>query len=133
MKRESEGGIMAAGFEVLIASTDVESRRALREILVREGLDPICLSSVAESRKLLAERAIPLVFCEGGLTDGSFRDLLSAEEVSKSHTKVVVASQADTWDEYLKSLRFGAFDILHKPFHTSDVEWILFKAMHQIA
>jgi DNA-binding NtrC family response regulator len=124
---------VTAGFEVLIASTDVESRRALREILVREGLDPICLSSVAESRKLLSERAIPLVFCEGGLTDGSFRDLLGAEEVSKFQTKVVVASQADTWDEYLKGLKFGAFDVLRKPFHSSDVEWILFKAQHHIA
>ena len=125
---------MSAGFEVLIASTDVESRRALREILVREGLDPICLSSVAESRKLLSERAIPLVFCEGGLTDGSFRDLLGADEVSKSQTKVVVASsQSDTWDEYLKGLKFGGYDVLRKPFHSSDVEWILFKAMHRIA
>lgn len=124
---------MTSRYEVLIASPDLESRRMLREILVGKGLDPICSSSAEETRNVLTERTIPLVFCEEVFLDDGLRGLLSAATPGNSKTKLVVTSRADSWHLYLQSLRIGSFDVIHMPCQPTDVEWVLFKAMHEIA
>lgn len=124
------GQIAPAG-HVLIASSDLENRRALRQILYRNALDPICSSTVKESREILSEKAISLVFCDSWLADGSFRDLLDAVRVTRPQVRVVVMSRSTDWDEYLEAIRLCAFDVISYPCHPTDVEWMIIKAMRE--
>ena len=72
-----------------------------------------------------------MVFCEGRLRDGSFRDLLRAAEVAEARLPVVVASRLAETDEYLEAMRLGAFDFVARPYLQSEVESIVHRALER--
>jgi DNA-binding NtrC family response regulator len=115
----------------LIVSADPETRRALSEALRHTGVEMKAASSVAEARSLVRQEKPAVVFCEGRLADGSFRDLLRAAEVKQSHLPVVVASRLGETEEYLEAMRLGAFDFISRPYHRSEVEYIVHNALRQ--
>jgi len=117
---------MTVPWKIFVASSDLESRRALTTILNRGGVDPICTSTVREFRDIVAQENVSLVFCEGHLADGSFRDLLAACRPMKSKVRVVVTYTH--WDEYLAAIRLGAFDVIAIPYRRTDVEWVVAQA-----
>jgi len=119
---------MMLPWEVLVISSDIESRRALVTILSRHGLDPICSSTIDESRDILAKERVGLVYCDRDLADGSYRDLLSASDHTNSKVRVVVTYRRTNWDENLEAMRLGAFDLIAAPCMEHDVEWTLLQA-----
>ncbi len=120
---------MAAHCEVLVASADVESRRILASILSQWGLELICSSTVSNANAILARQAVPLVFCEDRLVDGTFHDVLGAAKLAKSKVHVVVASRMDDGNRSLEAIQLGAFDVIPFPCRPADVQRVVFHAM----
>ena len=112
---------MNAVSQILVVSSDLESRRVLASILQKEGLSPICASHVRECHEALANQHVSLVFCERRLADGSYRDLLSAASVRARNIPVVVTSRLADWDEYLEASHHGALDLIASPCRPADV------------
>ena len=50
--------------EILVLSSDVESRRPLVKILEGQGSQPFCAGTILDAVNLLSKRAVALVFCE---------------------------------------------------------------------
>jgi two-component system response regulator PilR (NtrC family) len=121
---------MASKQRILLVTADPETRRALSEMVRSTGLECRAAASVAEARALVARERPALVFCDRRLADGSFRELLGAEEVQEANVPVVVASRLGETDEYLEAMRLGAFDFIAKPYHRSEVEQIVHNALH---
>jgi DNA-binding NtrC family response regulator len=119
---------MRVPWEILIVSSDLESRRSLTAILGRQGLDPICASTITESIDLLSRESVGLAFCDQHLSDGDYRDFLAARDNLKSKLRVVVSSRCGNWDEYLEAMRLGAFDLIASPCRPTDVEWMVIQA-----
>lgn len=119
---------MTVPWEVLVVSSSVEARRHLTAILRRENIDPICAGTVHESQQFLAKDPVGLIFCDGQLPDGTYRDLISASRGMKSRARVVVTSSDGDWDEYLEAIRSGAFDVIAFPCRPTDVEWMVIQA-----
>lgn len=115
-------------WQILVASSDLESRRGLASILTRQGLDPISISSLAECREIIEKENVGLVFCDRHLADGNYRDLLNASRSAKGKVRVVVTSKHADWDEYLEAMRLGAFDVISSPCRPTDVEWMVIQA-----
>jgi DNA-binding NtrC family response regulator len=122
---------MTVPWETLVVSSDFERRHDLATILNREGIDPICTSTISDCREIVAKRNVGLVFCDVDLRDGNYRDLLSARRSMRSKMRVVVTSLDTDWDGYLDAMRLGAFDVIAVPCRPTDVERMLIQAWRE--
>ena len=116
-------------WQIVIASADVEDRRAMVNILAKQGLDPIVAASVAECRESMRQENVGLIFCARSLADGDYRDLLLAARGSKNRTRIVLTTRITDWDEYLDAMRLGAFDVISAPCRPTDMEWMILQAL----
>ncbi len=114
---------------VLIASSDLENRQALRAIFVELGLDPLCSASMEETRETLSSTPVSIIFCERRLSDGGFRELLGMAKKANPQVCVVVTSRMENRDEYLEAIRLGAFEVIPFPCYPTDVDWVVIRAM----
>jgi DNA-binding NtrC family response regulator len=120
---------MTVPWNILIASSDLVGRRALLNILEKQGLDSLATSTVRESKEMIATGKVGLIFCDPILADGNYRDLLNASRAAKNRPRVVVMSPLSDWDEYLNAMRLGAFDVIAAPCRPTDVEWMVIQAL----
>src|SRR5580658_3136482 len=91
---------MNVPWQIVVASADLEDRRAMVNILAKQGLDPIVASSVCECQASMERGNVGLVFCARSLSDGDYRDLLQAARASTRRTRIVLATRLTDWDEY---------------------------------
>ena len=113
---------------ILVATEDFESRHMFKAVAEREGLEPICTSTVSEARKIIATENVVLVFCDRHLPDGNYRELLAAARFLNPAVRLVVMSREFDWDEYLEAMRLWAFDVIASPCRPTDVEWMILRA-----
>jgi two-component system, NtrC family, response regulator PilR len=116
-------------WDILVASSDLEGRRALSNILGNLGVDPLTSSTVRECKELMASERVGLIFCDRLLADGNCYDLLNASRIGRTKARVVVMSSTADWDEFLEAMRLGAFDVIASPCRATDVEWMIIQAL----
>jgi two-component system, NtrC family, response regulator PilR len=116
-------------WDILVASSDLEGRRALSNILAKLGVDPLASSTVRECKELMASERVGLIFCDRLLADGNCYDLLNASRIGRTKARVVVMSSTADWDEFLEAMRLGAFDVIASPCRATDVEWMIIQAL----
>lgn len=117
---------MTVPWEILVVSSDLESRRSLIAILHQQGWDPVSASTIDEAVAVLAKETVGLVFCDQKLADGSYRDFLATARYLRPAVRTVVTS-AD-WGEPSDAMRLGAFDVISSPCRPTDVEWMVIQA-----
>jgi DNA-binding NtrC family response regulator len=122
---------MEATPQILIVSSELENRRALNEILHKEGHDTICASRLSECLEALQTQNVSLIFCDRWLADGNYRDVVAASRATHPNAKVVVTSRLADWDEYLDALHHGAFDLIASPCQPTDVLWAIVQARRE--
>jgi two-component system response regulator AtoC len=122
---------MEAAPQILIVSSELENRRALNEILRKEGHETICASRLRECQEALQTQNVSLIFCDRRLSDGNYRDVLSATRAARQPTRVIVTSRLADWDEYLDALHNGAFDLIASPCQPTDVLWAIAQARRE--
>jgi len=122
---------MEANPQILIVSSELESRRALNEVLRKDGHETICASRVSECQEALQTQRVSLVFCDRRLSDGNYRDVVAATRAAHRHARVIVTSRLADWDEYLDALHNGAFDLIASPCHPTDVLWSIVQARRE--
>lgn len=115
-------------WQILVASSDLESRRNLMQTLNRQGLEPVGVANLRECDDVFARERVGLVFCDRHLADGTYRDLLERVRTRGEKVRVVVTSKHPDWDEYLEAMRYGAFDVIASPCRPTDVEWMVIQA-----
>lgn len=115
-------------FGVVVVSSELGSRLHLGGILMKLGMDPICVPSLRDCHDSIVRKNIGLVFCDTQLTDGSYIDLLSAYRRRQRKPRIVVTSRSADWDEFKEAMRWGAFDVVSSPCRATDVEWIVIQA-----
>jgi len=116
-------------WDILVASSDLEGRRALSNILGNLAVDPLTSSTVRECKELMASERVGLIFCDRLLADGNCYDLLNASRIGRTKARVVVMSSTADWDEFLEAMRLGAFDVIASPCRATDVEWMIIQAL----
>lgn len=116
--------------QILVASSDLENVQRVAEILHKQGLDPICTSTIGQCREILAQENIGLVFCDRDLRDGGYRDLLAAAACKSTRGKVRVVLISSVVDsaEYDSAKRSGLFEVIAAPCRPGDVEWMVIRA-----
>lgn len=122
---------MQEPIQILVISS-LGNRRALLEILNQQGWDTICASTLNECQEALAGRNVTLVFCDKGLPDGTYRDVLRIIRSLNKVVPLVVTSRLADWDEYFEVLQDGAFDLIASSCQPSDVIWVTRRAQHDV-
>lgn len=122
---------MESPAQILVVSSELENRRSLNELLVKEGYETICASRVTDCQQALETQKISLVFCDRRLADGTYRDIIAAARSAKQPARVVVTSRLADWDEYLEALHQGAFDLIASPCQPTDVLWAIIQARRE--
>lgn len=117
---------METTWQIMVASSELEDRRRITEVLMRLGLDPICVTSVAQCRELLTKEQIHLIFCERFLPDGDYSDIVAASQDSPSQPFVVLACHHNV-SEYRKAITRGVFEVISEKCHPSEVEWMVIR------
>lgn len=113
---------------ILFVGAHESVHRRLLEMLRNCGLYVMEVTTVEQSRSVLGERTIPLIFCEDHLADGSYRDLLAALHRAQPSTELVVLSRTGEVRDYLEAMQSGAFDFLSPPIGWTQLENILARA-----
>src|SRR5258705_13908220 len=103
---------MEATPQVLVVSSELEHRRALNEILRKEGHETICASRVSECREAMQTQTVSLIFCDRRLSDGNYRDVVAATRPAHQHARVIVPSRLPDWVAYPDALPNGVFDVI---------------------
>lgn len=117
--------------QILIVSSEMENRRNLNDLLVKEGYETICASRVSDCHPALETQKISLIFCDRWLSDGTYRDIIAAANAAKQKIRVVVTSRLADWDEYLEAVHHGAFDLIASPSQPTDVLWAIIQARRE--
>lgn len=120
---------MNVPWQIMIASSDVQDRRTMVNILAKQGLNPIVAVSVAECQESMDQVNVGLIFCARSLADGDYRGLLLAARAAERRTRIVLTARILDWDEYLEAMRLGAFDVISAPCRPTDMEWMILQAL----
>ena len=132
MDPKAEASEMQKPWRVLVASSHMECRRSLLQILGTLPIDVISASSLEEAEEVLAKQPFELVFCDEYLPDGSFHDLIAGRENGQKLPLVAVLIRAGDWGDYVAAVRLGAFEAIRYPFHATDVELVIIRATHEL-
>jgi DNA-binding NtrC family response regulator len=121
---------MSDTWQVMVASSDLQSRRSLVSILDRQGLGTFCASNVSQCREILDSQNVGLVFCDRSFADGDYRDVLSAAAHRKPGARarvVLLHSLADS-EQYRRAKEQGVFEVINSACRPTDVEWMVIQA-----
>jgi DNA-binding NtrC family response regulator len=120
---------MLRKWDVLVACTDMMNRSALVHMLEGMSVNVFSCSTLDQVGEVLSRQKIELVFCDENLSDGSFRNLLLADQDWKGRPRIVVIFRTGEWDEYLNALQLGVFEVISSPLHATDVELAVIRAI----
>ena len=120
-----------SGFEIVVVSSDLESRRQLAGILIELGQDPISVATLREFHEQFAQHEVGLIFCDPLVSDGNYQDLLAAYRMKGRRPRVVVTSRLADWGQFKEAIRCGAFDVIASPCRPTDVEWMMIQAKRE--
>ena len=120
---------MLKKWNVLVVCAELTERNALIQMLEGMSVGVFSCSTLSQAMEVLSSRKIELVFCDENLSDGSFRNLLLADQDWKGRPRIVVIFRTGEWDEYLNALQLGVFEVISSPLHATDVELAVIRAI----
>jgi DNA-binding NtrC family response regulator len=115
----------------LLVSARLEVRKPLLQVLEGFSTDVVCCSTVAQAEEVLSSQVFEVVFCDEHLPDGSYADLIHPHHCGQRIPRVIVATRVGEWELYLEALRKGAFDVVRAPWHSTDVEMTVIRALRE--
>jgi len=107
--------------EVLLISPLDDDHQRLAGILRHSNWRLHGVHTQAESLEFLRENVTPVVICTSELPDGTWRDLLFQLGRIGRPPLLVVASRLADERLWAEALNLGAYNVLAKPFDTTEV------------
>jgi DNA-binding NtrC family response regulator len=117
-------------WRVLIISGGM-NLQLVRNAMSQWALEAVSCSSLEEARALLPDSTLSVVFCEETLPDGTYLDVLALLGRPIKTRVVVVSPSSHVEEKYEEAIRSGAFEVIASPSRTSDVQWVLIRAIQE--
>jgi DNA-binding NtrC family response regulator len=117
---------------ILLATTDLEIRSSLTELLQDYRVTTLSASSTEEIKSALAREDVAACFCGFWLIDGTYRDVVRHLKRARPEIPVIIVCAPtcpNEYRDYLAALNIRAFDFICHPYRRSDLERILHSAM----
>jgi DNA-binding NtrC family response regulator len=81
----------------------------------------VASNSIASSISLLRKRPVPVVLCESDLSPGTWQEMLEHISLLPDAPLLIVTSRLADERLWAEALNLGAYDVLVKPFDTTEV------------
>ncbi len=94
-------------------------------------MEAVACSSVQQAQTLLPDPTLSLIFCEDTLPDGTYLDLLNVMGRPMKTRMVVISPSSHVDEKYQEAIGAGVFDVIASPCRSSDVQWVLIRAIHE--
>jgi DNA-binding NtrC family response regulator len=120
---------MLRRWDVLVACAEMGNRNSLIRMLEGMSVSVFSCSTLSQAKEMLSSQKIELVFCDENLSDGSFRDLLRANQIWIGKPHIVVIVDHAEWGEYMEAVQLGVFEVIYSPLYPTDVELAVIRAM----
>ena len=130
-RRERDLSTLQRHVRAMVVSPRLEVRKPLLQVLESLSTDVIACASIAQADEALSHQSFDVVFCDEHLPDGSYSDLIHADHFEHRIPRVIVATRVGEWELYLEAMRKGAFDVVRSPWHATDVEMTVIRALHE--
>ncbi len=95
------------------------------------AMEVVSCSSLHEARALLPDATLSLIFCDETLPDGTFLDVLNIQGKAPKTRLVVISEMSHVEEKYQQAIDAGAFEIIASPCRTSDVQWVMIRAIQE--
>jgi DNA-binding NtrC family response regulator len=115
----------------LVISPNLEARKRLLQVLENLSADVISCSTKAQADGVLYHQCFEIVFCDEQLPDGSYADLIHADHFEHRIPRIVVVTRIGEWELYFEATSKGAFDVIRAPWHPTDIEMTVIRALHE--
>jgi DNA-binding NtrC family response regulator len=113
--------------DALIVSARPEHLKTLIRVLDACSARVVVAFSLRQAQGALSLQSFGLIFCDEYLSEGSYRDLLSAH-IRPNGLKLVLMLCSGDWPEYIEAMQRGAFDVLRCPLQVAEVEGVVVRA-----
>ena len=117
-------------WRVLIVSAEM-NLSLVKDAMSQWALEAVSCPSLQEARALLPDATLSVVFCEETLPDGTYLDVLALIGRPVKTRVVVISSSSHVEEKYEEAIRSGAFEVIASPCRTSDVQWVLIRAIQE--
>jgi DNA-binding NtrC family response regulator len=107
------------------------NQELVRNAMSQWALEAVSCSSLREARALLPDSTLSVVFCEETLADGTYLDVLALLGRPIKTRVVVISPSSHVEEKYEEAIRSGAFEVIASPSRTSDVQWVLIRAIQE--
>ena len=107
--------------KILLVEDDVYLREGLCELLSKEGYEPICASSYAESKRLFENGTYDLAILDVMLIDGSGLELCAYIRGKGADLPILFLTACDEEFQIVRGLDAGADDYVTKPFRLLEL------------
>ncbi len=114
---------------LLVVSAKSENRKFLLGVLHGLPINVYSASTLEQAQEVLFNQQIALVFCEGRLPDGSYRELLLVVLAEHTATRFVVVLSEEEWAEERDARKLGVSYVLRCPLQPMDVELVLIRVV----
>src|SRR6476660_9712927 len=106
---------------VLAVSSSKHDHVALDDMFSYSSWSLHQADSVTEAMQRLRLDPVPVVLCERSLSDGDWKDLLTAMAIVPEPSNLIVMAKHPDDRLWAEALNVGAYDVLSKPFDTKEV------------
>jgi DNA-binding NtrC family response regulator len=120
---------MLKKWNVLVVCAELTERNALIQMLEGMSVGVFSCSTLSQAMEVLSSRKIELVFCDENLSDGSFRDLLRANQMWIGRPHIALIDHFSKWADHMEALRLGVFEVISSALYPTDVELAVIRAM----
>jgi len=117
--------------KILIAEKDEMIRNDLKEYLDNLQYDVTAVGSENELKEIMVQGNYSVVFLDSYLSQKDMIDVLVELKQIDSAISVILISGEPDVNMILKAFRFGADDLLIKPFVVDDINEVIAKAINQ--
>jgi|SRR5215470_14677651 len=114
---------------LVVAAHSERNKKSLLGVLHGLPINIYSAAKIEQAQEVLSSQPIAVIFCDGRLSDGHYRDLLSVVSSKHPATRFVVVLSPDEWSEQNDALKLGASDVLRCPLQPTDVELVLIRAV----
>lgn len=117
---------------LLVAVSDSESRNALAAIAKAFSLNAHWVTTAEAAKSLLDRESFAVCVCGFSLDDGTYQEVARSARSQPQPVPVVMVSSPrplNEYQDYLASMKAGAFDFICYPYERAEVGRILRRAM----
>jgi DNA-binding NtrC family response regulator len=114
---------------ILIVASRLENKDRLLSVLDGLPVTTFAVPKIEPAIEVLSSSPIDLIFCEERVTDGFYRELLSAVHRHNLMIRFVLILCTGNWEECIEAMRLGVTDVLQCPLEPSDINLTLVRTM----